>query len=168
MLESGSVFSLDTIIGDDDTDTSLLREMAQEAARYIHSFEWCAQLKEGFFADGVGGIIGIFLFRADIAKLGNDRWIWVFVGDIPSAYLEVDDEYRSPQDALTRYLEGLTEWIAAHETGLSVDGLIPIICPSDPASLKDLAMRIETMRLNILPFISKSEFNSKAQSNKIH
>jgi hypothetical protein len=168
MLDSESVIALDAIVGDDDTDTLLLRKMARDAERYVRSFEWCAKLHEGFLADGFGGVLAIFLFRADIAKLGKNKWIWVFIGDVPSAYLEVDYEYRSPQNGLTRYIEGIMQWIAAHENGQSVDGLIPIVSPSDPASLKGLATRAETLRLNVLPFISKSKFNPNMRSNKIH
>jgi hypothetical protein len=96
MSKAKQVIPLDSIVGDDEKDTLLLRGMANEAERYIRSFAWCLTLKEGFFADGFGGIVAIFLFRADIAKLGEDQWTWIFVGDIPPAYLEMDHDYRRP------------------------------------------------------------------------
>jgi len=160
MSETRRVIPLESIVGEDDTDTRLLREMADEAERYICSFAWCSQLKEGFFADGFGGVIAIFLFRADIAKLGDDQWTWVFVGDVPSAYLEMDRDYRTPQDALKRYIEGIVEWITAARSGLPLDNLIPIDAPTDSDSLDALTGRAETLREHILPHISSNSFHA--------
>lgn len=155
-----------SIIGDDETDTRLLRAMAGEAESYILSFEWCLELREGFFADGFGGIVGIFLFRADIAKLGNDRWVWVFVGDVPYAYLEMDQSYRSPQDALGRYIKGISEWIEAVRAGGRLDGLIPIEAKTDSDALEALASKADTLRQHILPHISASEFHFGSTSQQ--
>jgi hypothetical protein len=158
MSKREQVIALDSIVGDDETDTRLLREMADEAERYIRSFAWCLQLKEGFFTDGFGGVVAIFLFRTDIAKLGKDQWTWVFVGDIPSAYLEMDNDFGSPQDALKRYIEGIEEWIIAARSGRSLHELIPIDVPTDLDTADALAGRADTLRRQILPHISNSRF----------
>jgi hypothetical protein len=71
------VIPLEQIQGDDDEDTFLLVAMAKEAERYVQSFPWCATLKEGIYADGIGGVIALFVFRADIKKLGDNQWICV-------------------------------------------------------------------------------------------
>ena len=166
MPEFKRVISVDSIIGDDETDTHLLRKMADEAERYIRSFAWCLRLKEGFLADGIGGVVAIFLFRADIAKIGNDRWIWVFIGDIPRAYLEMDQNYRSPHNALERYIDGIEEWIAGVRSGISVNGLIPINSPTDPDSLNALVSRVNTLRQHILPQLSENKFYPGPQSSQ--
>ena len=163
MSKPEQVISLDSIVGDDETDTRLLREMAEEAEDYIRSFAWCSQLKEGLFVDGCGGVVAIFLFRADIAKVGKDQWTWVFVGDIPSAYLEMDHDYRSAQDALKRYIEGIEEWVTAARSSLSLRELIPINAPTDPDALDALADRAGTLRHHILPHISNSVIHFGSQ-----
>jgi hypothetical protein len=159
MPKGKQVIALDSIVGDDEKDTSLLRKMALTAEQYIQSFEWCEHLKEGFLTDGYGGIIAMFLFRADIKKLGPDRWIWVFVGDLPSAYLEME-EYKSPYEALRRYIEGIDEWMEAARSGLPLGGLIPVEARADPDTLTALAGRSDTLRQHILPHISRNEFHS--------
>src|SRR5580765_8177850 len=141
MPEDRQVIGLDGIVGDDETDTRLLREMAQEAECYIRSFEWCLRLREGFFAGGFGGIIAIFLFRADIARLGENKWTWVFVGDIPRAYLEMDDEHRTPYSALQRFIAGIEEWVVAVRSNRPLHDLIPIEAPTDPEALEALTKR---------------------------
>jgi hypothetical protein len=148
------VISEEQVRGDDEGDTALLLAMAEQAEQYIQSFTWCTALKKGIYADGIGGVIALFLFRVDIKKLGDDQWTWVFVGDIPSAYLEMED-YKSPYDALERYIEGLEEWIAATRSGLPLNDLIPIKVPNDPALIESLALRTATLRENILPHISR-------------
>jgi hypothetical protein len=148
------VISKEQVRGDAEEDTALLLAMAEEAEQYIQSFDWCTALKEGLYADGIGGVIALFLFRADIKKLGDDQWIWVFVGDIPSVYLEADD-FKSPYDALERYIEGVEEWIAASRSGLPLNDLIPIKVPNDPTVIESLAARAKALRENILPHISR-------------
>ncbi len=160
MSNPEQVIALHSIVGDDDVDTRLLREMANEAERFIRSFAWCLRLKEGFFADGFGGVVAIFLFRADIAKLGKDQWTWVFVGDFPRTYLEMDDDHRSPHDALQRYIEGIEEWITAARSGLSLQELIPIDAPTDPDTLDILTGKADALRKHILPHMSKSSFHT--------
>ncbi|MBB5344274.1 hypothetical protein [Tunturibacter empetritectus] len=166
MLKPERVIALDSIVGEDDTDTRLLREMADKAERYILSFAWCLQLKEGFFADGFGGVLAIFLFRADISNLGQDQWTWVFVGDIPSAYLEKDRDYGSPQDAFKRYIEGLDEWVAAARAGRSLRGLIPIEARTDFETTNAISRRADTLRQHILPHISNNRFHPGPQSQQ--
>jgi hypothetical protein len=148
------VIPKEQVRGDDEEDTALLLGMAEKAEQYIQSFDWCTALKEGIYADGIGGVIALFLFRADIKKLGDDQWTWVFVGDIPSAYLEMED-YKSPYDALERYIEGLEEWVEAARSGSPLTDLIPIEVPNDPELIESLAARTEALRENILPHISR-------------
>jgi hypothetical protein len=149
------VISQEQVQGGDEEDTALLLGMAEKAEQYIESFSWCTALKEGLYVDGFGGIIALFLFRADIKKLGDDQWVWIFVGDIPSAYLEFED-YKSPYDALERYLDGLEEWIAAARSGLPLHNLIPIKVPNDPTLIESLALRTATIREHILPHITRN------------
>ena len=52
---------VDDIEGDEERDTKLLRQMAVEAREYICAFHWCLPIKAMYFADGVGGVIAIFL-----------------------------------------------------------------------------------------------------------
>src|SRR5712691_9053557 len=75
------------IVGDDEQDTILLRKMSEYAKEYISSFSWCEGILNSYFGGGVGGIFAIFFFRIRPGGPEVDPWIWVVVGDIPSAYL---------------------------------------------------------------------------------
>lgn len=96
-----SAVPVDTIRGDDEEDTRLLREMAEKAAHYVMSFEWCVELQDQYFGDGVGGIVAVFLFRVIIRDVAKPEWIWVIVGDVPPIYLEFEG-FPSPRSAISR------------------------------------------------------------------
>ena len=137
---------------DDELDDSLLKEMAEEADRYIRSFPWCIDIQDKFFGDGYGGIIALFLFRVSIRGGAEPEWIWVIVGGIPSAYLDTAEDIPSPQDALARYLEGVEDWIAtpANERASRRD-LPPIDGPPGRKFTEMLETRIATLREHFLP-----------------
>jgi len=75
---------INQIAGDDEEDTALLREMATRAHRYLESFNWCAAVVDGWFAQGVGGIFALFLFQMVPAHADVDEWLWVMNGYLPS------------------------------------------------------------------------------------
>jgi hypothetical protein len=141
------------IQGDDEEDTSLLKAMAEQAVHYIRSRNWCLDLKETYYADGIAGVVAVFLFRVAIEGSDGYQWIWVFEGDVPSAYMEVFGRYTNPHSALTRYIDGLQAWVEAAERGQSLPDLMPIEVPSTPKYVGMLRSRIATLRETILPNI---------------
>ena len=146
------VVPVDDMQGDDDEDTKLLREMAQVARRYLRTFAWCKDVRNGYFGAGVGGVAAAFLFDATIVVEGVDatEWVWVFVGDIPSAYLSMD-EYKTPYLALERYTDGLAEWVREAELGHTLSGLIPIDYPPTREFIEMFRKRVEFLRTFLLP-----------------
>ena len=52
-----------SIVGDDEEDTVLLREMFDAASLYISSFSWCGAVLDSYFGGGVGGIFAVFFFH---------------------------------------------------------------------------------------------------------
>jgi hypothetical protein len=77
--------------GGDEEDTFLLREMLEQAEKYVHSFSWCDSVIRTYFAGGVGKVFAIFLVEINTPRPDVDRWEWIFVGDVPSAYLPLED-----------------------------------------------------------------------------
>ena len=88
-----------------------------------------------------------------MAESDGYQWIWVFEGDVPSAYMEVFGRYTNPHSALTRYIDGLQAWVEAAERGQSLPDLMPIEVPSTPKYVGMLRSRIATLRETILPNI---------------
>jgi hypothetical protein len=86
-----NVVPVERLAGDDDDDTALLQQMLQEAKNYILSFSSCESIRGSYFAGGVGKIFAIFQFNISPARPDVDKWMCIVVGDIPPAYLPLED-----------------------------------------------------------------------------
>jgi hypothetical protein len=134
------------VIGGDELDTILLRQMDQAAKSFLISFDWCNGVRRSYFGDGVGGIIAAYLIEISPARSGIDEWLWVVVGDVPPAYL-VTDEIEDAAKAIQVYVELMREWIDAVERGLPVDSLIPVNAPPTQETAISLKTRLNTIDL---------------------
>lgn len=111
--------------GTSEADTALLKSMLQEAQEYITAFTWCGGIREVHFGWGAGDVFAIFLFRIKPTRDDVDEWLWVIVGDLPSAYL-VTDACPTPSDALETYIRETGRWVEAARAGKAMKGLIPL------------------------------------------
>ncbi len=146
------------IAGDDEEDTKLLREMAIKAWEYITSFQWSLPITAAYFADGVGGVVALFLFEFEAMIGGTDDRLWVVVGDLPSAYMVVGPE--SAKEALEAYCLLMDDWAAAvTETGTFSD-VFPVDAARTPGNADTLRRRIEFVRREILPGFSTQSIDT--------
>ena len=72
------------------------------------------------------------------------------VGDIPPAFL-VTDKSRTPSEALQTYISEMREWVAAAESGQSVDALIPVNVIATREMGLDLKRRLNFLENEVLP-----------------
>jgi hypothetical protein len=130
-------------------DDEELRALADEAHSFITSFRWCRSVREGFLADGVGGIVGIFLLRIESAVVGVDDTLWVVVGDLPSAYLVCDDAPDWPS-ALRAYVREMRRWVAAVRAGSSLHDIIPVRAEPTREHADMLASRLDCIEEHMI------------------
>ena len=143
---------IEDLRGEDDTDTNLLRDMAEKAVQYVRSFEWCIEIHEQYFADGIGGVVALFLFRLSIQEIAAPEWVWIIVGDLPPVYLGFEG-FPTPYAALLLYIEGVEEWLAASPEERASGDLIPIEVRPQAEFLEMLRGRVEALRSAVLPHI---------------
>jgi hypothetical protein len=124
-IEELTVVPMAEMKGDDDDDTLLLRRMADDARGFLSGFRWCSAVEKMYFGAGVGGVVAVFYCQIVRASPEVDANLWVVVGDLPPAYL-VTDQARTPGQALRIYIAEMRKWVAAVESGLPVDDLIPV------------------------------------------
>lgn len=144
--------------GEDDRESRLLREMSVEARQYVSSFTWCGPVLDSYFAGGVGGIFAIFFFHIQPSRRGVSPWTWIMVGDIPSAYLALDD-CSSAAEAFDLYLEGMGRWVEfAREgkTGTAEQGVPPVNVPATPERADQLHRKLEGLNSIIRPFFQET------------
>jgi len=142
------------LCGDDAEDTALLKGMLHEARTYVESFRWCQKTRDTWFGFGVGGVVAVFLFHID-GDPRIDEWLWVIVGDLPSAYL-VLDRSPSPSAALETYCDLMSDWVRAVRHGRPVDDMFPVNAPADESHAARLESRVRFLRVSILPEMTKS------------
>jgi hypothetical protein len=136
--------AIELIEGEDEEETKQLRALYGDAKRFITRFKWCKRVARAYFGCGMADLVGVFLFQIEPNLPTIDPHMWVVVGDIPSAYLVID-QAKNPGAALRIYIGLFREWIAAVKSGRSVETLIP----ANVASTEDNAERLES-RLNFL------------------
>lgn len=74
-----------------------------------------------------------------------DSWLWVIVGDLPSAYL-VTDDLKSPRDALEGYCELMMDWVNAVKTQADLTHQFPVEAPPTLGNAAALKKRIGMLR----------------------
>jgi hypothetical protein len=144
------------LLGEDEEDTRLLLAMAHYARDYLQNFGWCKSIRDWYFGDGVGAIVAVFLFRIEPASPDVDEWLWVVVGDIPPAYLVIDDN-TTPSLALQGYIEEMSQWVKLAKAGKSTAKAIPVNKPATRENALLLESRLKAIEEIILPRFRESE-----------
>jgi hypothetical protein len=140
---------LPRIRGDNEEETLLLIKMADEAIEYIKKFAWSPPLSDVYLAYGVGGIIGLFLMEFQQKIQGTDERLWVVVGDMPSAYLVVEED-DSPTEALERYCMLMDDWVAAVKKSGSLKDVYPVDAEPTLENAEMLQERINILRKEVI------------------
>jgi hypothetical protein len=149
-----NVVPIERMAGDDDVDTAVLRQMLDEAERYLLSFCWCGSSVSAYFGGGVAKILAIFLFNIAPARPDVNEWIWTIVGDIPPAYLPLGD-CESAMEALQTYINGMQRWaMLAREgrVGTPEEGVPPVNVPATPEWAEKLEIKLRVITDAVRPF----------------
>ena len=144
---------------DDGEDATLLRGMLVTAETYLRSFSWCGHILSSFFGGGVGGVLAVFLFKIQPDRPDVGSWIWVVVGDIPSACLPLEG-CASPADVFERYTRGIGKWVELARAGrraTAEDGVPPINLPATPEWADKLERSLQLVTLKVKPLFDEVE-----------
>jgi hypothetical protein len=140
------------MFAEDEEELRLLQTMAIAARNFLTSFEWCKAIREAYFGDGVGKIVAVFFFRIEPSRPEVDEWLWVVVGDLPSAFL-VTDDCNTPSEALEGYIYEMSKWVKLAKRGRTSKQVIPVNAPATP----EYADMLDG-RLNILEEVAVPAF----------
>jgi hypothetical protein len=107
-----------------------VRELAEEAKTFAESHDWCQKVTAVRLAWAVAGVLGVFQVDLKPAQPDVDSTLWIVVGDIPPAYLVLDDA-PTWRDALRGYVAEMSRWVHAVKGGQPLDDVIPVaVAPS--------------------------------------
>src|SRR6185437_3140760 len=139
------------LVGEDEEDTLLLHKMSEDARQYISSFPWCGTILNSYFGGGAGGIFAVFFFHIRPSRSNVDPWIWIVVGDIPSAYLPITD-CDSPAEVFKSYIRGMSRWVGLArmgQTGTPEQGVPPVNVPATPEWAERLDQKLHGLTLAV-------------------
>lgn len=151
MIDLSKVVPANKLLGEDEEDTALLKEMFGEAERYILNFTWCDKILDKYFGIGIGGVVAVFLFRILSSQEDVDEFVWVIVGDIPPLYITVENA-SNPACALDGYIGAMEGWIDAVSNGKSLDNLPPVNASPIPENAEKLKKRLQFIDKEILSY----------------
>jgi hypothetical protein len=155
-LSVKGIVPLEQMRGDDEIDDALLREMSERSSAYLLSFKWCAAVTESYFGGGIGGIVAVFLHKISPTQPDVDEYLWVVVGDVPSAYFVVDD-LKSPREVLESFIWHRLQWVRSARRGKEpADTVMPVPVPATPQNASELHTRLKTIKREFLPWFRKS------------
>ncbi len=119
-----------------------VRKLAREAVEFLESQVWCRGVISGELGFAVAGVIGVFKLRHQPSRPGVDEVLWVIVGDLPSAYLVLDN---APdwQGALACYVREMRAWVAAVQAEQPLTGIIPVGVEPTAEHAQMLATRLD-------------------------
>lgn len=143
----------------DDIDVSSLDYKQEvtvslnEAKNYLSGFDWCLRIIDGWVAASFGYILNVFCFKIQPDnKSCNDEFVWVIVGDIPPAYIDVVSA-PTVSDALKTYINIIQDWVDNVNDGNSVEDCFPINVPQERKYAEMLAIRLKLLIEDYLPQI---------------
>lgn len=129
---------------DDRTLLADAADMAVSALRYLESFKWFPDASAITWGTGVPGCFAVFQIRLT-RPVEEDTELWVVVGDVPSAYLVVN-EGEGAIDALRNYCDLMDDWCNAASEGRNLDEVFPVDAEPSPENVTLLRSRLEFIR----------------------
>ena len=140
-----TLMSIPQIPEDAEINPRLLSEMAEKAKRFLLSSRYCQSIHDGWLGWGFGAGAA-FLFEIVPCSTGVDQLLWVFVGDLPPAYLVVDEK----------------TWIDA-VSGTSPHDCTPVTIPAAGENESALLARIRLIRQQFLDDLKTDTAGSAAK-----
>lgn len=142
--------------GENNEETELFWQAADEVCDYLMSLDWCVGITDVYFCFGIGGVIVIFLVRANrLVRDGGEakEWLWVVTGDLPLAYVTTDG-ISTPHDALLAYCELMMDWVAAVRSNDDLETVYPVDVEPTEGHASMLEARIEFLLKTVAPMIT--------------
>lgn len=121
-----------------------------KAKEYLADFRWVSSIEEEYLGGFFPEIASVFLFKISPKLVGVDDFVWVIVGEVPSAYITVENS-PNPACALDGYIGAVDEWAQAVSRSEKTDDLIPLNELETHENALILKRRLSYLRDEILP-----------------
>ena len=132
-----------------------VRDLADEAVRFLETHSWCGRVRGGELAFAVAGVVGVFKIAFEPARPDVDSVLWIITGDLPPAYVVTDD---APdwQSALAAYVDVMRMWVAAVRNGNSTADVIPVSVAPTAEHAEMLESRLDFIQRDFIAVPAES------------
>jgi hypothetical protein len=125
--------------------------LSQKAENYLNNQKWCTSIINCWYDKGWANKVAIFLFEIIPTNEYIDKFVWIIVGDIPSAYIDIESAVNGTC-ALKAYTEIMEDWINAVNNNKQLENCFPINVPPTKKFAKMLKIRIDLIKEEIIPY----------------
>lgn len=108
-----------------DKEDVVVHKLYHEAETYLLSHPWCSDIEEAWVGAQWDDILTIFLLKINSNQLDVDEYVWIIIGDIPSAYIDIESA-TNIKEVLECYIFIMTEWIEAVQKNKAVEECYPV------------------------------------------
>ena len=151
-LPVSGVIPISQMAGEDGQETQRLRNMEQKARDFVSNFEWCEEIRNFYYGAAIGDVFAVFLAHIRPSQPSVDEYLWIIVGDLPSAYL-VTDDCANPKEALEGYIWEMRKWVTLAGDGRNSEDVIPVNAPATPEFAEALESRLDALEQKIIPHV---------------
>jgi len=103
-----------------------LKGFVREAQEFLLAHSWCRTVRSLSPRKWMEGIFALFYAEIEPEpESGADEVVWVIVGDLPPAYLDVLSA-PTEREVLEAYIGLLEDWVEAVRAGEPIDELMPV------------------------------------------
>jgi len=149
MIDTSGMMDIGSLSDSGVDNISELLILANKAQLFLMSHDWCKSILEGKFDRGWCYIVAVFYFVIEPTYTNVPITHWIIVGDLPSAYIDTDDNPNGAC-AIDGYVMEMEKWVDAVVAGESVEELIPVNVPPSMQYAIMLQGRLKTIREDIL------------------
>jgi len=127
-----------------------IKSLSDEAYSYLKRQTWCKKVEDGWLAEGWGYILSVFLFRIEPSSEAVDDYVWIVVGDIPPAYIDIESA-QTVDDVLKSYVLIMRDWTHAVLNNLPLNESFPVSVEPSEKFANMLNSRLDLIESEILP-----------------
>ncbi|MBL7797291.1 MAG: hypothetical protein JNJ90_12410 [Saprospiraceae bacterium] len=123
--------------------------LAKEARLFLQGHNWCKAIEKQWLAANWDNILIVFYFDFIPDSSDTDDHVWVIVGDLPPAYIDVESA-NTETEAVQVYIEIMDDWVQCVKGGRPVEDCYPISIPPEIRYADMLDLRLQLIRKYIL------------------
>lgn len=133
-----------------NSDIKDIEKLAEMATEYLKAQTWCEQILKQFYCATWNDLFGIFYFEIAPSTINVDKNVWIVVGDVPPAYIDIESA-QNECEVIESYIYIMRNWVDAVENNGNIANCFPINVPPTREFSEMLKIRLTLIEDEILP-----------------